>query len=175
MKRRHLLPAGAALAALLGGVGVAWWRHRPDESVTLDATEVAFWQVRLDAPDGQSVALSGFRGQPLLVNFWATWCPPCVEELPLLNAFHQAQRPRGWQVLGIAVDQPSAVRQWLARSPLGFPVVLAGLEGSEMSKRLGNQAGGLPFSLLFNPQGQVIERKLGQLHEADLKSWAARL
>ena len=118
--------------------------------------------------------LAGFRGKPLLVNFWATWCPPCVEELPLINAFYEAQLSRGWQVLGIAIDQPSAVRQWLQRSPLSFPVVLAGLQGTEMSKNLGNQAGGLPFSVLFSPKGEVLERKLGQLHADDLKAWAAK-
>jgi hypothetical protein len=92
----------------------------------------------------------------------------------MINAFYEAQRNRGWQVLGIAIDQPSAVRQWLQRSPLSFPVVLAGLQGTEMSKNLGNQAGGLPFSVLFSAKGEVLERKLGQLHADDLKKWAAK-
>jgi thiol-disulfide isomerase/thioredoxin len=134
----------------------------------------AFWGATLDSPEGKPVSLAGFRGKPLLVNFWATWCPPCVEELPMINAFYEAQRSRGWQVLGIAIDQPSAVRQWLQRSPLSFPVVLAGLQGTEMSKSLGNQAGGLPFSVLFSAKGEVHERKLGQLHADDLKKWAAK-
>jgi thiol-disulfide isomerase/thioredoxin len=109
-----------------------------------------------------------------LVNFWATWCPPCVEELPLLDSFHQQQKDKGWQMLGIAVDQPSAVRQWLQRSPLSFPVLLAGLQGTEMSKSLGNRMGGLPFSLLFSAKGDVLERKLGQMHATDLQAWAQR-
>ena len=173
MKRRGLIYGGVAAAAALAGAGAAWWRWRLD-APPLEPTVQAFWASTLDSPDGRPVPLAGFKGKPLLVNFWATWCPPCVEELPLINAFYQAQRARGWQVLGIAVDQPSAVRQWLQRSPLAFPVVLAGLQGTEMSKSLGNQAGGLPFSVVFGARGEVQERKLGQLQEADLKSWASR-
>ncbi len=174
MKRRQLVyGAAAAAAAAVAGAGLAWWRWQP--AAPANGAAQAFWATTLDGPDGQPVPLASFRGQPLLVNFWATWCPPCVEELPLLNRFHLQHRDKGWQVLGIAVDQPSAVRQWLARSPLAFPVVLAGLQGTEMSKSLGNQAGGLPFSLMFNARGEVLERKLGQLHEPDLKAWAQRV
>lgn len=173
MKRRGLIYAGAAGLAALAGAGVAWWRVRP--ASVADPAVAAFWAMALEAPDGRSVNFSGFRGQPLLVNFWATWCPPCIEELPLLNSFHQRHKDRGWQVLGIAVDQPSAVRKWLERSPLDFPVVLAGLQGTDLSKSLGNRAGGLPFSVVFGAQGQVLARKLGQVHEADLQAWAAQV
>lgn len=173
MKRRSMVYGGVGVAAALAGGASAWWRWRLD-APPLDQAVEAFWAGSLDSPEGRPVALASFKGKPLLVNFWATWCPPCVEELPLVNAFFEAQRGRGWQVLGIAVDQPSAVRQWLQRSPLSFPVVLAGLQGTEMSKSLGNQAGGLPFSVLFGPRGQVLERKLGQLNDQDLKAWATR-
>lgn len=174
MKRRGMLYAGVAAAAALAGAGAALWRWRLTEPALGNEGVPAFWDASLDGLDGQPVPLSRFRGKPLLVNFWATWCPPCVEELPLLNSFYQQQQARGWQVLGIAVDQPSAVRRWLERSPLAFPVVLAGLQGTEMSKSLGNQAGGLPFSVLFDAKGAALERKLGQLHEIDLQAWAKR-
>lgn len=173
MRRRGLIYAGAAGVAVLAGVGVAAWRNRLVPAA--DPAVSAFWATALDAPDGRPVPLSAFRGKPLLANFWATWCPPCVEELPLLDSFYQRQKDRGWQVLGIAVDQPSSVRQWLQRSPLAFPVVLAGLQGTEMSKSLGNRAGGLPFTVLFDAQGQVRERKLGQMHEVDLQAWLQRV
>lgn len=173
MKRRSWFYAAAALGAGTLGALSAWRLHRPGGAVA--PTDAPFWGASLQTPDGRSLALASFYGKPLLVNFWATWCPPCVEELPLLEAFYQAHRSRGWQLLGIAIDQPSAVRSWLQRSPLSFPIVLGGLEGSQMSQQLGNATGGLPFSLLFSQSGEVLERKLGQLSNVDLQAWAARL
>lgn len=175
MKRRSWFYAGAALGAASLGAVSAWWLHRPGGPAAARLASDPFWGASLDTPDGGRLALASFHGKPLLVNFWATWCPPCIEELPLLEAFYQTHRSRGWQMLGIAIDQPSAVRNWLQRSPLSFPIVLAGLEGSQMSQQLGNAAGGLPFSVLFSASGETLERKLGQLSNSDLQRWAARL
>ena len=169
MRRRSAVYAGAA--ALAAGAGYGWWTHR----LAPPAADPAFWGATLETPSGDPLALRSLFGQPLLVNFWATWCPPCVEELPLLEAFYQDHRSRGWQLLGIAIDQPSAVRSWLQRSPLSFPIVLGGLEGSQMGRHLGNATGGLPFSLLFSVSGEILERKTGQLSKGDLQAWAARL
>ncbi len=177
MKRRGMLAAGVALSALAGS-GLVWWRQRPNPTDQPDqpdqpdaAVLAAFWAQSWETPDGRTLAAAEWRGSPLLVNFWATWCPPCVEELPLLDDFHLQQRGQGWQVLGLAIDQPSAVRAFLARRPLGFPVGLAGLGGTELSRQLGNANGGLPFSVLFDRQGRLVERKLGRLQPDDLQRW----
>ncbi|MBM3361980.1 MAG: TlpA family protein disulfide reductase [Betaproteobacteria bacterium] len=175
MKRRRWIYGSAGLAAGALGALSAWWLHLPGKIQPAGAHSHPFWAVSLQTPGGQSLAMASLRGRPLLVNFWATWCPPCIEELPLLDAFHQAHRNRGWQMLGIAIDQPSAVRGWMQRSPLSFPVALGGLEGSQMSQALGNTSGGLPFSVLFAGSGDILERKLGQLSADDLERWAARL
>ena len=172
MKRRHLTYAAVAGGAALLGL---WSALRPRPAELPSGGDPAFWGAQLDTPGGVPLALASLRGKTLLLNFWATSCPPCIEELPLLDAFYQQNKPRQWQVLGIAIDQPSAVRNWLQRSPLSFPVALGGLEGSEMSKRLGNASGGLPFSVLFAANGEVLERKLGQLSAADLQAWAGRI
>jgi thiol-disulfide isomerase/thioredoxin len=105
------------------------------------------------------------------VNFWATWCPPCIEELPLLDAFFRENLSNGWQVVGIAVDKPAAVREFLARQPLSFPSVMAGFAGSELSKSLGNINGGLPFTVTMGRDGNVTNRKLGKVSVTDLSSW----
>ena len=116
--------------------------------------------------------MASFAGKPLLVNFWATWCPPCIEELPLIDRFYQDHKAKNWQVLGLAVDQPSAVRAWLQRMPLGFPVAMAGFGGTELSKSMGNLTGGLPFTVVFGASGQLLHRKSGKVSAEDLAQWA---
>lgn len=170
LRRRRVLTAAVGVGALAAGAGVAWWRFRP--AAVASGAEAAFWDARFDGPMGESVRLAEWRGRPLLVNFWATWCPPCVEELPLLNAFHASQAAKGWQVLGLAVDQPAAVRRFLEKLPLSFPVGMAGFAGTELSRSLGNLTGGLPFTVVFDEAGQVAHRKIGQVSEEDLKLWA---
>jgi thiol-disulfide isomerase/thioredoxin len=170
MRRRRLLTVAVGVGALGAGAGVAWWRFRP--AAVVSGAEAAFWAARFDGPLGETIRLADWRGRPLLVNFWATWCPPCVEELPLLNAFHASQAEKGWQVFGLAVDQPGAVRNFLQKLPLNFPVGMAGFAGTELSRSLGNLTGGLPFTVLFDAAGQVAHRKIGQVSEEDLKQWA---
>ena len=174
MDRRNLLYMGAAAAAGLAGAGAAWLKYEPQElsQGQTNTAQDALWAMNFDTPDGQPQPMSSFRGKPLLLNFWATWCPPCVEELPLLDAFYQEQKSNGWQVLGLAVDQPSAVRKWLAAKPLNFAVGMAGLDGTELSKSLGNLAGSLPFTAIFGSSGALLHRKTGQVSKEDLVQWA---
>lgn len=173
-ERRRWLAGGVALAAAAAGAWVAWEQTR--DMSTNDEALQAFWDSQLMQPDGGQMALSSLRGKPVLVNFWATWCPPCVREMPLINQFAQSQAARGAhavQVLGIAVDQAANVNRWIARQPLAFPVVLAGAGGVSMTRTLGNISGGLPFTILFDAQGQVQQRKIGELSEQDLAQWAS--
>ena len=113
-----------------------------------------------------------FAGKPLLLNFWATWCPPCIDELPLLDAFFKQNRNNGWQVVGIAVDQLSAVQSFLQRTPLQFPVAMAGMEGIALSRSLGNLSGALPFTLVLGSEGTVLHRKMGRVSDQDLAAWS---
>ena len=166
--RRRWLVAGVAGGAAVAGAGWAWWRSSAAPSPNA-AAEQAFWALQLQTPEGAPLALQQFAGKPLLVNFWATWCPPCVRELPLLSRFAQEQ-PQA-QLLGLAVDQAAPVQKFLARQPLAFPVAMAGAGGST----LGNVTGGLPFSILFDTRGNVKQRKIGELSSADLQQWAQSL
>lgn len=171
VRRRRLLMVGVGAAAAVAGGGLAWWRLRPGEIA--EAAPEQFWNATFTTPAGAPLAMSAFRGKPLLLNFWATWCPPCVEELPLLDAFGQQQAARGWQVVGLAIDQPSSVRQFLARTPVRFPIGLAGLEGTELGKALGNLSGGLPFTVVFGPDGSIRQRRMGKVSRSDLDRWAS--
>lgn len=176
MKRRQLMLGGVAAAAAFAGASVAWRQLQPHGAPVAAGGPGAaldpFWSQAFDTPDGASLALASFSGKPLLVNFWATWCPPCIEELPLLDRFYLENKAKSWQVLGLAVDQPSAVRSWLQRRPLGFPVAMAGFSGTELSKSLGNLSGGLPFTVVFGASGQLLHRKSGKVTPADLAQWA---
>lgn len=169
MKRRAVWVAGAAAAAAAGAGLYAWRQDR----IAADALPPDFWTLRFERPGGGELALADLRGQPLLLNFWATWCPPCVTEMPMLDAFQRAQHGRGWRVVGLAVDSPTPVREFLQRRPMGFAIGLAGLTGVELTRRLGNRDGGLPFTLVVGRAGRVLDRKLGALDEADLGRWAS--
>lgn len=188
MNRRNMLYGGVAAAA--GLAGAAWWKFQPhavsgavnalapaageDTAVAAGdaAAAEAFWSLSFDTPDGKPLPMSSFRGKLLLVNFWATWCPPCVEELPLLDYFYQENKDKNWQVVGLAVDQPSAVRTWLQTKPLHFPVGMAGLAGADLSKSLGNLTGSLPFSVVFGASGRLLHRKVGKVKPEDLGLWS---
>ena len=93
----------------------------------------------------------------------------------MVDRFFQQQAANGWQVVGLAIDQPAAVRKFLARTPLSFPVGLAGLQGTELIRQLGNTNGGLPFSIALNRHGTVLGRKMGKLESADLDAWQRAL
>jgi len=153
-RRRWLVTAGAVAAA--AGAGLAWWRLQPGDAWS-DAEQV-LWTQQFQTPSGDLLSLASFKGRPLLLNFWATWCPPCVEELPMIDAFWREPAAKGLQVIGLAVDQPSAVRRFLERQALGFPVALAGLGGTELSKSLGNATGSLPFSVFLGADGHILQK-----------------
>ena len=179
--RRRLLTAGVAAGAVLAGGALAWWRQSatPVAAGSADAANGnpldSLWALSLARPEGGELALATLRGKPLLINFWATWCPPCVRELPEIDRFHREFGPRGWQVLGLAIDGPTPVREFLARVKVGFPIALAGLEGTELLNQLGNPQGGLPFSVMIDGAGRVVQRKLGETHFDELAGWAAKV
>lgn len=176
MKRRAMVLGVAGVAAAALGVGSALWRGRaaaPADGGPVDAGTADVWGLRFPTPDGGELVLADFRGRPLLMNFWATWCPPCVKEMPLLDGFHRQHQAAGWQVVGLAVDSPTPVRQFLARAPVGFAIGLAGFDGTELSRRLGNERGALPFTVVFGKDGRVLQRKLGEVTPEELESWAA--
>ena len=168
--RRRWLYAGVALAAAGGGAVMAWRHLQPHAQEP--GAEVNLWAQSFASLEGAPLAMAAFRGRPLLLNFWATWCPPCVEELPLLNRFYGERKAQGWQVLGVAVDQPPAVRKFLEKLPLAYPVAIATSGGMQLGRSLGNLQGGLPFTVVFGAEGRIRHRKIGQVQTEDLSRWA---
>jgi thiol-disulfide isomerase/thioredoxin len=168
-RRRTLLYAGIGAAAAVAGAAVGIWKWQGTGSGRVDPS---LWSASFESPAGSPFTLQAFRGKPLVLNFWATWCPPCVEEMPLLDAFSRQNSGKSVQVVGLAIDQPSAVRAFLQRTPVSYPIGLAGLGGTELSKTLGNDTGGLPFTVVIGAGGDVVQRRMGRVSPADLGRWA---
>ena len=179
MNRRRWL-AWTLASVALGASGVAAWRQfgprQAPVPTSINKVPERWWTHAFAQPGQDSTrTLQSFRGQPLLINLWATWCPPCIEEMPLLDAFYRQNAAKGWQTVGIAVDKPEAVERFLQRTPVQFPVLLAGNRlGMELAADLGNTARGLPFSLLLDARGQPLEAHTGQLDLPRLLKWHQR-
>ena len=173
-QRRYFLTAGIGLTAAVAGISGALWQANKTASAQAEPITGAvedIWKMQFDTPEGGKLAMQKLRGKPLLINFWATWCPPCVDELPLLESFYRQHKSKSMQIVGLAADKPEAVRAFLKKLPLTFPIGITDLSGIALSKSWGNLAGGLPFSVMMSANGQVMQRKMGKLTEEDLKIW----
>ncbi|MBS1158673.1 MAG: thioredoxin [Proteobacteria bacterium] len=148
----------ALLFAALGGLAKA---DTPAASAPLFAAT-------LNDLDDKPVALERYRGKPLVVNFWARWCAPCRQEMPELIRFRAAQKGK-IEVLGLGLeDKPEAVREFVKANNIDYPIFLTKEKGIPLMQALGNNIGGLPFTLFIDRNGQVIEKKVGMIKKADL-------
>jgi thiol-disulfide isomerase/thioredoxin len=173
MQRRTLITAGVAAAAAVAGVGGYLLQRRfARADPAADAAVAELWTLDFETPGPNRLAMASLRGKPLVLNFWATWCPPCVREMPALDRFARDHSAKGWQVLGLAADNAEAVRKFLAVTPVGFAIGLTGFAGIDLSQRLGNGSGGLPFTVIFGGEGQVLQRHSGETRYEQLAAWA---
>jgi len=117
---------------------------------------------------GQPRRLGEWQDRILLCNFWATWCAPCLEEIPLLMAARAKFASSGVEIVGIAIDNPSKVREFTTSFNISYPILLAEADGLDLMRKLGNSAGGLPYTVIADRQGNVVHRKLGAFHRGAL-------
>lgn len=170
VRRRTWLWGGAALAFTAGLVVAT--RRAGDQPPSLRDEALASWTVT--TVEGAPLALSSFRGRGLVMNFWASWCVPCVREFPQLDRFARSMQAKGWRVLGVAVDRPDAVKAFLAKTPVSFDIGIGGFEALSWSKALGNVQGGLPFTAVFAPNGDLKKVIVGETTHDELVSVANR-
>lgn len=189
MNKKHLA-AYAAVAVLFGAMGalVAFNKKAPAPApaaatatataptggpATAAATDL--YAQSLNNLEGQPQSLAQWKGKPLLVNFWATWCGPCVREMPELSHLAGAENGKRFNVIGIGIDSPTNMSEFAARHRIAYPLYVAGMGGTELARALGNDKGGLPYTVLIGADGQVIKTYLGELKFDELRADLAKL
>ena len=162
---RRALVALAAVVALALGAALAWSLRAPSPPPRDASTLLA---IALPDVDGVSQALEQWRGKLLVVNFWATWCAPCREEMPMFVKAQREHAGRGVQFVGIAIDEPGKVRQFARELGLNYPSLVGGYGAMELSKTLGNSVMALPFTVVVDRAGRIVHTQLGPLKPAVL-------
>ena len=121
--------------------------------------------------DNKSVAFSAYKGRPLIVNFWARWCPPCRVEIPELVDFQTGHKARGIEVIGVNLESDAPpVRDFAKAYEINYPVLLTRDKGVALLQALGNPKAGLPYTVVINRQGGIVASKLGAMSKADLEA-----
>jgi len=164
--------AGSATGAA-GAAGVATGARPavlPAGFKPAEPAVAALFAARFDDLDQHPRSLAEFAGRTVVVNFWATWCTPCVGEMPGLQALSTDLAPAGVTIVGIAIDSPQAVRDFRAKLSISYPILLGAADGTEHARALGDRSGGLPYTVVIGPDGAVRDRHAGRLDLAALRA-----
>jgi thiol-disulfide isomerase/thioredoxin len=185
MKNKKMA-AVAAVAAIFCALGVVFGSKTKPPQAPL-TTSIAptggpahtavtnLYAQSLNDLSGKPQSLVQWKGKPLLVNFWATWCGPCVQEMPELSALANEEAGKRFNVIGLGIDSPSAMSEFAAKHNIKYPLYVGGMGGTELSRAFGNTNGGLPFTVLIGADGQVRKTYLGKLKFDELKADLAAL
>jgi thiol-disulfide isomerase/thioredoxin len=183
MKTKRIL-AGVAVAAIAAGGGIlaGHWANGGNAG-TADAAQVAqsaqasgkqdavgqLWAAAVTNPDGKPQSLAIYKGRPVVVNFWASWCGPCVEEMPELSSLQREYAKKGIQFIGVGVDSAANIKTFLKKVPVDYPIYISGFGGADIARAFGNTAGGLPYTVVIDANGTVRATKLGQIKPDELR------
>jgi len=159
----------AALIAFVIGAALNWGQiEQTEQASALLNAELEKFQPGQEA---QTQAIREALGSLNLVNFWATWCAPCREEMPLFESMYRLHQQDGFRVLGIAIDNPERAQPFLDSLDISYPILYAEQTGMTLMEQSGNPQGLLPYSLLIDDQGVILEQKLGVIDQAQIQSW----
>jgi thiol-disulfide isomerase/thioredoxin len=172
MHKKLLYAVPLALAALAGGMWFAQTRHDAQPSA---APVGALWELSFPDERGQPQALSQWRGQVVVLNFWASWCAPCREEMPDFVALRTKHHARGVEFIGIAVDNSARVAQFLQKQPVNYPVLIGEGAAHRLARQLGNPSGALPYTIVLDRNGNIVLAHLGRLPRAKLETALSKI
>ena len=172
LRIRWILFAGIAAAALAAGL---YFGRQGATAPSDPAAAAALAGLALPDPQGKEQRLDQWRGKVVVVNFWATWCAPCREEMPEFMKAQTEHGPKGLQFVGIAVDQADKVSQFADEIGLNYPTLVGGFGAMELSKSLGNSLMALPFTVVLDRKGAVAHTQLGILKPDKLDSIVKQL
>jgi len=170
-KKLTLNLAAIAVSLLAIAAGALMGLRFDAGSETVPGATAALFAQSFDDANGDVRPMNQWRNQLLVVNFWATWCAPCIEEMPDLQKVQGEYAERGVTIVGIAIDNASAVKRFRDEQNIGLPLLVAGAAGTELVRQLGNASGALPYTVLVDRSGSVAQSKLGRLHASELRAW----
>jgi len=164
--------AVVALLAILAGTAL-WLGNEPAPATgSAELSAAALYAATFHDPDGQPQSLGRYQGHVVVLNFWATWCGPCRDEMPAFQRLQSRFGNRGVQFVGLANDDPAKVTRFAHDMGIGYPLWTGGAEVDELARRLGEKQGALPFTVVIDRSGNIVAQKVGAYSEREL---AARL
>jgi thiol-disulfide isomerase/thioredoxin len=165
-KRALLLGAAGLAACGAGALGGYWWLNRG----AVVGEEAKLLNASFESLDGKTTPMSSWKGKTLLVNFWATWCGPCREEMPDFVKAQAAYEKSGLQIVGLAIDRKAPVEKFARELNINYPILMADPAWLEAVKTMGNPQGVLPFSLVFSPTSELMLRRVGKLKYSEIEA-----
>lgn len=168
MSRRTTLIALLFAGIVAAALGIYTGHRTTEPNTPADNAVAAFFDTKLPDANGAPIDLNAFRGQPVVINFWAPWCGPCVEEMPELSALAQEQKVKA-KFVGIGIDTAANIQTFLSKVSVTYPIAVAGFGGTELGRQFGNEAGGLPFTVILDAHGKITFRKMGRVHADELR------
>jgi len=165
---RWAIVAAAVAAVAVGAASYRW--HVASRADQADAASELFFAQRLRDGTNDERAMAALRGKPVVINFWATWCGPCVEEIPMFSKVHGEASDRV-AFVGLGIDSPGNVIGFNERFKPSYPLLMAGASGTDLARAFGDEQGALPFTVLLGADGRVRATRLGRLDERTLRAW----